>query len=69
MKIEYFAVSLPDFLIFEGDLNKKNRVHCCYMAALGYLGKSDKDAARKYAEKGLEMSRCHAGLLDIIESL
>ncbi|MBQ3425582.1 MAG: DUF5107 domain-containing protein [Clostridia bacterium] len=69
VKIEYFAVSLPDFLIFEGDLNKKNRVHCCYMAALGYLGKGDKDAARKYAEKGLEMSRCHAGLLDIIESL
>ena len=69
VKIEYFAVSLPDFLIFEGDLNKSNKVHCCYMAALGALGKGDKAAARKYAEKGLELNKCHAGLLDITDNL
>ena len=69
VKIEYFAVSLPDFLIFEGDLNKSNKVHCFYMAALGALGKGDKAAARKYAEQGLELNKCHAGLLDIIENL
>ena len=69
VKIEYFAVSLPDFLIFEGDLNKSNKVHCCYMAALGALGKGDKDAAERYAQKGLELNKCHAGLLDIIDNL
>ncbi|MBR0088408.1 MAG: DUF5107 domain-containing protein, partial [Clostridia bacterium] len=65
IKIEYFAVSLPDFLIYEADLNKKNKVHCLYMAALGYLGKGDTARAKEYAEKGLELNKCHAGLMDI----
>ena len=38
MRIEYFAVSLPDFLIFEDDLNLRNKAHCCYLMGLGYLG-------------------------------
>ena len=36
--MDYFAVSLPDFLVFDDDLNGRNRIHCQYMAALGYLG-------------------------------
>lgn len=67
MKIDYFAVSLPDFLIFDADLNKKNKVHCHYMAALGYLGKGDMENAKKYADKGLSMEKCHAGLHDILK--
>lgn len=66
IKIDYFAVSLPDFLIFDADLNKKNKVHCCYMAALGWLGKGDTDKAREYAVKGLELDKCHAGLYQLI---
>jgi tetratricopeptide (TPR) repeat protein len=37
-KIDYFAVSLPDLLIFEDDLQKRNYVHCKYIAGLGFLG-------------------------------
>ncbi|MBP5152632.1 MAG: hypothetical protein ILP13_06955, partial [Lachnospiraceae bacterium] len=37
VKIDYFAVSLPDFLIFEADLNKKNRIHCENMINLGNM--------------------------------
>ena len=66
VKIDYFAVSLPDFLIFEADLNKKNRVHCTYMAALGHLGKGDIPAARECGERGLAYDRSHAGLTDIL---
>lgn len=66
MKIDYFAVSLPDFLIFEADLNKKNKVHCCYMAALGYMGKGDNERAKATAEHGLTFDKCHAGLRDIL---
>ncbi len=33
--IDYFAVSLPDFLIYECDLDKKNRLHCENMIKLG----------------------------------
>ena len=67
MKIDYFAVSLPDFLIFEGDLNKNNKVHCNLMAALGYLGIGDNDNAQKYAKQGLELNQCHAELRDIVK--
>ena len=36
--IDYFAVSLPDLLVFEADLDQRNRVHCLYMQGLGYAG-------------------------------
>jgi tetratricopeptide (TPR) repeat protein len=38
ISIDYFAVSLPDLLVFDADLNFRNRVHCLYMIALGELG-------------------------------
>lgn len=69
IKIDYFAVSLPDFLIFETDLDKKNKVHCSYMAALGYLGKKDWMNAKKCALEGLKMEQCHGGLLDIMREI
>ncbi len=28
VKFDYFAVSLPDFLVFDQDLNQRNRIHC-----------------------------------------
>lgn len=36
--IDYFAVSLPELQIFDEDLDKRNRCHCLFMAALGYAG-------------------------------
>ena len=41
VKIDYFAVSLPDFLIFDEDYTKKNRAHCYYLMALGNIGLGD----------------------------
>jgi tetratricopeptide (TPR) repeat protein len=38
VKIDYFAVSLPDLLIFEDDLSIRNQTHCYYMMGLGYVG-------------------------------
>ncbi|MGN0162039.1 MAG: DUF5107 domain-containing protein [Candidatus Ornithomonoglobus sp.] len=67
IKIDYFAVSLPDFLIFDADLNRKNKVHCLFMASLGCLGKGDNEMAKEYALKGLELDKCHAGLKDILK--
>jgi len=37
-RIDYFAVSLPDFLVFDEDLTRRNQLHCRYMRALGLLG-------------------------------
>lgn len=38
IKIDYFAISLPDFLIFDADLNLRNKLHCHYLIGLGLLG-------------------------------
>ncbi|WP_338240101.1 tetratricopeptide repeat protein, partial [Persicobacter diffluens] len=37
-EMDYFAVSLPDLLIFEEDMQKRHEQHCHYLIALGYLG-------------------------------
>lgn len=38
VKIDYFAVSLPDLQLFDEDLNEKNRKHCEYLIELGNRG-------------------------------
>ncbi|MBQ9525529.1 MAG: DUF5107 domain-containing protein [Bacteroidaceae bacterium] len=38
VRMDYFAVSLPDLLIWDGDLQQKNTIHCNLMMALGHLG-------------------------------
>ena len=46
--MDYFAVSLPDLLIWDDSLDAKNRIHCYYMLALGYDGMGDKEKAERY---------------------
>lgn len=36
--LDYFAVSLPDLLVFDVDLDLRNHIHCLYLMALGSLG-------------------------------
>ena len=38
IKLDYFAVSLPDLLVFDQDLDQRNTNHCHYLIALGCLG-------------------------------
>ncbi|MGC3947566.1 MAG: DUF5107 domain-containing protein [Chryseolinea sp.] len=38
IKIDYFAVSLPDLLVFEQDLDQRNTNHCHYLIGLGCMG-------------------------------
>lgn len=66
---DYFAVSLPDFLVFEPDLNRKNRVSCSYLAALGYYGIGDKEKAQELTDKGLSENISHQGLLELKKQL
>jgi tetratricopeptide (TPR) repeat protein len=37
-KIDYFATSLPNFLLFDDDLVKRNRINCLYLAGLAKHG-------------------------------
>jgi tetratricopeptide (TPR) repeat protein len=61
VKIDYFAVSLPDFLVFEDDLNWRNAVHCHYMIGLGYLGLQEREKARTHFSEVLKMDVNHQG--------
>jgi len=60
--MDYFAVSLPDFLVFESDLNDKNRLHCFYMMGLGYLGLGEKERAQEAFDKALAIAPNHYGV-------
>jgi tetratricopeptide (TPR) repeat protein len=59
--MDYFAVSLPTFLVFEEALNAQNRIHCHYMQALGQLGLGDRAAARRHFEAVLRLDANHQG--------
>ena len=60
--MDYFAVSLPDLLIWEDSLDMKNLIHCKYMLALGYYGMGDKDKALKYLDEVEALDNNHQGI-------
>jgi tetratricopeptide (TPR) repeat protein len=62
LKIDYFAVSLPDFLVFEEDLSLRNQIHCDYMVGLGYLGLDQPEQAAAAFERVLSRSANHLGV-------
>lgn len=59
VKIDYFAVSLPDFLIFDDDYTLQNKVHCHYLMGLGKLGLGETAAAGEHFAKALELNPSH----------
>jgi tetratricopeptide (TPR) repeat protein len=61
IQIDYFAVSLPDLLVFDQDLDLKNKLHCFYMIGLGYLGLGDFGAAEYYLQQVLNSDLYHQG--------
>lgn len=66
VKIDYFAVSLPDLLIWEDDLQKRNEVHCRYMMALGYAGLGDSKRYDKYIMQAAQEDLNHQGISSTI---
>ena len=62
IKLDYFAVSLPDLLIWEDDLTYRNKIHCKYMMGLGYLGTGDIEKAKVLLEEACQMDVNHQGV-------
>ena len=60
--MDYFAVSLPDLLIWEDSLDTKNLIHCKYMLALGYYGMGNKEKALRYLVEVEELDNNHQGI-------
>jgi len=61
IRIDYFAVSLPDMLVFDLDLNARNTLHCKYLIGLGHLGLGDSGMAGKYLDEVLQAEINHQG--------
>jgi tetratricopeptide (TPR) repeat protein len=59
--IDYFAVSLPDLLVFDQDLNIKNTIHCKYLIGIGYLGLENYATAEHYFDEVLTLNLNHQG--------
>jgi tetratricopeptide (TPR) repeat protein len=64
IRIDYFAVSLPDLQIWEEDLDRRNRIHCNYLMALGHQGMGNTAKAAEYFRKVLEQDSSHEGALE-----
>ncbi len=69
VKIEYFAVSLPDIMIFDENLDVKNEIHCLYMMALGNLGLKNMKKAKEQLYRAQMLDKNHIGVMKSVEML
>ena len=63
VKIDYFAVSLPDLQLFDEDLSVRNRAHCEYLIALGSYGLGDLVRAKTCYDGVLTIDNAHQGAI------
>ena len=63
VKIDYFAVSLPDLQLFDEDLTLRNRAHCEYLIALGSYGLGDRARAAACYDAALAIDCSHQGAI------
>ncbi|WP_183557423.1 DUF5107 domain-containing protein [Mucilaginibacter sp. SP1R1] len=61
VKIDYFAVSLPNLLIFDDDLNLRNNIHTRFLQGLGLLGLAEFNAAQEMLSSVLHLDAAHSG--------
>jgi tetratricopeptide (TPR) repeat protein len=59
VRIDYFAVSLPDLQIFEADLDMTNKAHCHYLVGLGNIGLGELQTAKDSFEKTICIDNSH----------
>ena len=59
---DYFAVSLPDLLIWEDSLDLRNEIHCKYMLALGYYGLGKKEKSLRFLSEVERLDNNHQGI-------
>ena len=67
VEIDYFAVSLPDLLIWEDDLDKRNHLLCKYLIGLGELGLGNKAKSRKLLQEALDEDLVNISVLKHLE--
>ena len=61
VRIDYFATSLPTFLLFEDDLGRRNRAESRYLEGLAELGLGRLTPARRAFEEVVALDPWHSG--------
>ncbi len=59
VKIDYFATSLPNFLLFEDDIQKRNKAAALFVRGLAHLGLGNESDAVSDLKQVLAMDRNH----------
>jgi tetratricopeptide (TPR) repeat protein len=59
VKIDYFATSLPNFLLFEDDLQKRKEAESLFARGLASAGLGDETSAVRDLQKVLQLDRNH----------
>jgi len=68
-KIDYFATSLPAMLLFEDDLQKRNRATATFLEAQAWLGLGDRDRAQQLLNRLLDLDPSHTLGADFLQQL
>ncbi len=63
VSLDYFAVSLPDMLVFDKDINLSNKIHCKYLLALGWMGLGNSELAKQYFDEVLQLDINYQGAI------
>lgn len=53
VEIDYFAISIPELLVFNVDLNIVNKSYCNFLIGISYLGLDCLDKAKDYLDNAL----------------
>ena len=69
IKVDYFAVSLPDLLIWDEDLDRRNEINSRYLMGLGLLGLGHSEKAKQQLQIVLEMDLNHQGAKQQMNSI
>jgi len=69
VKIDYFATSLPNLLLFEDDLQKRNQVDCLFLLALSELALRNHERAIELLRQVLSLDCNHIAAQLEIDSL
>jgi len=69
VKVDYFATSLPNLLLFEDDLQKRNQVECFFLLALSELGLRNHERAMELLNQVLSLDCNHMAAEQELESL
>jgi len=67
--IDYFATSLPAMLLFEDDLEKRNKIEALYLRGQALFGLGRTGDAKELMGEVLELNLNHAGAADFLEQI